>query len=173
MVNGNDGNVTGPVGPEILDWLLDRHAASLELYARQLCDCAEDVVQEALIELADQAETPGDVVAWLYRVVRNKALNASRSARRRRRREAKAASKKPTWFAASAADPIDAQAAAAALEALPGEEREVVVAHIWGGLSFQQIGQLIGTSDSTAHRRYQAALSQLRDKLGVPCPKKS
>ena len=69
------------------------------------------------------------------------------------------------------ADLIDAGTAAAALESLPIEQREVVVARIWGGLTFQEIGRLVGVSDSAAHRRYEAALLALRQKLRVPCPK--
>jgi RNA polymerase sigma factor (sigma-70 family) len=171
MVNGTDFNAGGAVGPELLGRLFDRHAAALELYARQLCDCAEDVVQEALIEFARQPCPPDDAAAWLYRVVRNKAISASRSARRRKRHESEAAGRRSAWFERSAADLIDAGVAAAALESLPVEQREVVVARIWGGLSFQQIGQLVGASDSAAHRRYEAALLALRQKLRVPCLK--
>jgi RNA polymerase sigma factor (sigma-70 family) len=171
MVNGNDSNAGDAVGPEFLGRLLDRHAAALELYARQLCDCSEDVVQEALIELVGQPRRPDDVLAWLYRVVRNKAISALRSARRRKRHETEAVGSRTAWFERSAADRIDADVAATALESLPVEQREVVVARIWGGLSFQQIGQLVGASDSTAHRRCETALLALRQKLRVPCPK--
>jgi DNA-directed RNA polymerase specialized sigma24 family protein len=68
-------------------------------------------------------------------------------------------------------DSVDATSAAAALESLAPHEREVVVAHLWGGLTFNEIGRLMGNSDSTAHRRYEAALSSLRTKLGVSCPR--
>jgi RNA polymerase sigma factor (sigma-70 family) len=171
MVDGNDSSTGGAVGPELLGRLYDRYAAALELYARQLCDCAEDAVQEALIELVNQPQTPNDPAAWLYRVVRNKALSASRSARRRKRHELAVSDSRAAWFERSEADALDAGVAAAALESLPVEQREVVVARIWGGLSFQQIGQLVGASDSAAHRRYEAALSALRQKLRVPCLK--
>ncbi len=170
-MDGHDFSQTGALGPELLGRLFDRHAAVLELLGRQWCDCSEDVVQEALIELAGQACAPGDPVAWLYRVVRNKAISASRSTQRRRRHETEAAGQQPGWFEPSAGDAIDACVAAAALESLPVEQREVVVARIWGGLSFQQIGRLVGASDSAAHRRYEAALSALRKKLRSPCRK--
>ena len=170
-MNGHDSSDGDSPWPEFLGCLIDCHAGALQLYARQLCDYAEDVVQEALMELVAQAEPPRDAVAWLYRVVRNKAISVSRSSRRRRRRENEAAGCRPVWFEPSRADAIDAHAAAAALESLPAEQREVVVARIWGGLSFAQIGQLVGASDSAAHRRYEAGLSALRRKLGIPCPK--
>ncbi len=171
MVKGDDSSANRTVGPELLGRLFDGHTAALELYARQLCDCAEDVVQEALIELVRQPRAPDDLVAWLYRVVRNKAISASRSAGRRKRHETEAAGSRPAWFERSAAELIDAGTATAALELLPLEQREVVVARIWGGLSFQEIGQLVGVSDSAAHRRYEAGLSAVRQKLRIPCPK--
>jgi RNA polymerase sigma-70 factor (ECF subfamily) len=64
---------------------------------------------------------------------------------------------------------LDIEAATTALQALPLELREIVVAHLWGGLSFEQIGELAGVSASTAHRHYTAALQVLRRKLRVTC----
>ena len=171
VVSETDSNATGPVGPELLGRLVDHHAAALELYARQLCPCPQDAVQEALVELACQKTMPQDVVAWLYLVVRNKALSAARAARRRKRRETEAAGQRSAWFMPSAADAVDGQAAAAVLESLPQEYREVVVARVWGTLTFQQIGRMTGTSDSTAHRRYEEALSLLRKEMRLSsCP---
>ncbi len=170
-MEGSDAKATGPPGPELIGRLLDEHGAALELYARQLCDSPEDCVQEALVELARQPNTPEEVLPWLYRVTRNKAISASRSAKRRRRREREVAQRRGTWFAPSPGDSVDAESAAAALESLSGQEREVVVARLWGGLTFNEIGRLTGTSDSTAHRRYEAALTSLREKLGVSCPR--
>jgi RNA polymerase sigma factor (sigma-70 family) len=172
-VNAHDSNATGPVGPLLLGRLLDEHAAALELYARQFCRCPEDVVQEALIELVRQPAAPREIVAWLYRVVRNKALSASRSADRRQRREAAVAAERAEWFVPADDAPVNTRAVSDALESLPTDQREVVVAHVWGGLTFEEIGQLTGVSDSAAHRRYTAALSALRGRLKLPCVKKT
>ena len=101
MVNDNDSIVSCPIGPELLGRLLHCHAAALELYARQFCRYPDDVVQQAMLELVRQRTMPGDVVAWLYRVVRNKAISAARSARRRRLGEAEAAERKADWFNAA------------------------------------------------------------------------
>jgi RNA polymerase sigma-70 factor (ECF subfamily) len=158
------------MGPELLRKLVDEHAAALVLYARQWCAAPEDVVQEAFIKLAGQRTTPAQVVPWLYRVVRNVAVSAARAAARRRRHEAVAAARVPTWFGPPTGGWLDAEAATAALHALPLEQREIVVAHIWGGLTFEQIGEVTGVSASTAHRGYLAGLSALRERLGVSCP---
>ena len=50
---------------------------------------------------------------------------------------------------------------------LDAESREIIIAHIWTGLTFRQIAEVFGTSSSAVHRQYHAALSQLRDQLGV------
>ena len=158
------------LGPELLGRILDEHAAALVLYARQWCDSPEDVVQEAVLALVRQRAQPVEVAPWLFRVVRNGAIAAVRRSGRRRRREQAAAAARGEWFLPTEGDGLDAAAASAALAGLPLEEREAIVARLWGGLSFEQIGQLSGTSSSTAHRRYQAGLAALRERLGVTCP---
>jgi RNA polymerase sigma factor (sigma-70 family) len=153
--------------------LIDQHAAALELYARQWCEAAEDVVQDAFLKLAGQPRPPDNPAAWLFRAVRNGAINAAVAARRRRRHESEAAADVWGWFRSpddeSASVPIDPAAAEAELQHLPLDQREVIVAHLWGGLTFEEIGQIAGTSSSTAHRLYAAGLSTLRERLGVTC----
>jgi RNA polymerase sigma-70 factor (ECF subfamily) len=158
------------MGPEQLNRLVNEHAAALVLYARQWCAAPEDVVQEAFIKLAARRPSPDNLVGWLYRVVRNGALASARAERRRRRHETAAALRTPNWFAPAQASRLDGEIATAALQTLPIEERETLVAHLWGGLTFEQIGELTGVSSSTAHRRYLAALYALRERLRVPCP---
>ena len=67
----------GRIGPNLLASLFDAHAAALALYARQWCDGPEDIVQEAFVKLARQRPPPDRAVPWLYRVVRNGAIEAS------------------------------------------------------------------------------------------------
>jgi RNA polymerase sigma-70 factor (ECF subfamily) len=153
------------VGPELLGDLLTRHGAALELYARQWCRTPEDVVQQAFVQLARQRSVPEQAVTWLYRVVRNGAISAQRAEQRRRKHEAAAAESAEAWFVAGESSGIDAVAAAAALSSLAADEREVIVAHLWGGLTFQEISAVSGLSASTAHRRYESGLRLLRDIL--------
>jgi RNA polymerase sigma-70 factor (ECF subfamily) len=161
------------MGPDELGRVIDRHAAALTLYARQWCAAPEDVVQDAFLQLARQKEAPRDVPAWLYRVVRNAAVSAARAEARRRRHEAAAAAHMPGWFTPDPTGPLDAAAVREALQGLPVEEREVIVARLWGGLTFEQVAAVAGCSSSTAHRRYLAGLSSLRERLKVPCPNTS
>jgi RNA polymerase sigma factor (sigma-70 family) len=161
------------MSPELLGRLVDEHTPALVLYARQWCAAPEDIVQEAFLKLVAQRRPPDQPVAWLYRVVRNAAVSAWRSARRRRRHEANAAAQMPAWFLPTPDARLDIEAATQALQALPLEQRETIVAHLWGGLTFEQIAEVTGTSASTAHRWYAAGLAGLRERLDVPCPKTS
>ena len=158
-----------PLDPDSLSRVLNRHGPALVLYARQWCATPEDVVQEAFVRLAGQRPRPRDPVGWLYRVVRNGAINASRMAGRRARREADAATRGEPWFHASPDDRLDAAAATEALAGLPIEQRETIVAHLWGGLAFEEIARLTGSSTSTVHRWYHQGLEALRERLGVSC----
>lgn len=157
--------------PEKLGALLARYAAPLALYARQWCDRPDDVVQEAFVQLARQSTAPHDPPAWLYRVVRNMATSARRSDVRRRRREQIVAEERRGWFTTEAEKQIDADAAVAALQDLDDDLRETVTAHLWGGLTFEQIAGLMSCSSSTAHRRYEQGLQRLRERLERPCLK--
>ncbi len=160
------------MGPDELARLVDKHAAALTLYARQWCGTPEDVVQTAFLKLVRQRVAPENLVAWLFRVVRNAAIDAGRSARRRQKYEHRAAGNAPLWFVPTE-DPtgLDARTAAAALQQLPDEIREIMVAHLWGGLTFEQIAGMVGGSASTCYRRFALGLDLLREKLGEKrCP---
>lgn len=152
---------------------MDRHAAGLVLFARQWCGTPEDVVQAAFLKLARAGAVPDSPLPWLYRVVRHGAIDAGRADRRRRHHEARAAGRTPCWFTPPD-DPtgLDAHAATEALQTVPLEYREVVVAHLWGGLTFEQVAAAFGGSATTAHRRYVAGIDLLRERLKVPAPTK-
>ena len=153
------------IGPELLGRLLDEHGDALALYARGWCDGPEDVVQEAFLQLMRQPRAPERIVPWLYRVVRNGAISASRAAVRRRRYETFAAGREQSWFVAAAGERLDAATATQALKELSDVERETIVARLWGGLTFEEIARLAGSTLPTTYRRYQTGLTQLRERL--------
>jgi RNA polymerase sigma-70 factor (ECF subfamily) len=156
-----------PLTPQDLGRLYRQHAPALRLFARQWPIDGEDVVHDAFVALARQSRPPDNVMAWLYHVVRTGSLAAARSAGRRRRRES-VASAPEAWFTA-ADNRLDADVAARALATLPLEQREVIVARLWGGLAFDEVAKLVGCSLPTAHRRYHTGLTELRMRLNVPC----
>jgi RNA polymerase sigma-70 factor (ECF subfamily) len=140
--------------------LFDRHAAALVLYASQWTPLADDCVQEALIELARQPSAPDNPAAWLYRVVRNRALNAVRAQRRRATHEQAAVAWRELRLRDPAAPP--GVELADALAMLDSASREIVVLRVWGQLAWQEIADIVGGSKSAAQRHYVQALAQLR-----------
>ena len=150
--------------------LIDRHSPALVLFARQRCDTPEDVVQEAFCALASQRVPPDDPAAWLFRTVRNRSLDAGKADRRRKRREA-AVGGSATWFVEPRVNGLEAAEAVEALKSLPDERRDVIVLRLWSDLTLEQVAAAVGCSVSTAHRRYEAGLSALRERLGESCPK--
>ena len=78
------------------------------------------------------------------------------------------------WFSPSY-DPtgLDARAGRLALADLPAETREIIVMHVWGSLTFEQIAQAVESSAATCYRRYAEGLEKLRLKLGVERPAKT
>lgn len=157
----------GPIGAKLIGGLLDEHGPALVLFARQFCKCPEDAVQEAFVKLARQPRPPDAPVPWLYRVVRNAALSASRAERRRRRREERVAHDRPDWFVSGHEEAIDARLASDVVADLPDEQREAVVLRIWAGMTFEEMAAVAGVTSSTAHRRYSAGIESIRERMGL------
>ncbi len=157
------------IDPEELATLFDRHAPALELYVRQWCRDAADVAQSAFVRLAEQPEAPRQPVPWLYRVARNLAITRARAESVRRRHQQRLGAEAVSWFVSSAEQAIDAAEAAAALAELPDDRREVVVLRIWGGLTFDEIAEVLRSSRTTVFRKYTAALASLKQRLESPC----
>jgi len=67
------------------------------LYARQWADSADDLVQEAFRPAGATVAPPGQVLPWLYRVIRNQALANHRSTTRRRQRETRSGNPE-AWY---------------------------------------------------------------------------
>ena len=161
------------ISPELLGRLLDEQGGALALFAAQWTDAPDDCVQEALIELARQSPVPDSPVAWLFRVVKHRAISRARSARRRERHESSFGRLKIREGETPPEPLAEPEEIAAALDSLPSELREVIVARTWGGLGFDKIAELVGCSTSTAHRRYIAGLVALRERLELACPTNS
>ncbi len=161
-----------PTGSRQIAELLDTHGASLELYAAQWTVAPADCVQEAFIQLAVQIEQlgalPANPTAWLYRVVRNHALNAARAQRRRDHYE-RIAARLVEGKQGHHPHGADNLPLLEALDTLPPDLREIVVLRIWSELTWQELADVTETSSSSAQRRYVAALTRLRQQLESSC----
>ncbi|MCA9144858.1 MAG: sigma-70 family RNA polymerase sigma factor [Planctomycetaceae bacterium] len=150
---------------EALQTLIDSHGAALELYARQWYHSPDDALQEALIELLRQNAGPDQPVAWLFKTIRHRAMNLARGERRRSEHHRQASQQRDEWFSEDNNLGFESEELQEAISRLPDLEREIVVARIWGELSFEQIAGVVDTSSSSAHRRYRSALQSLHEML--------
>ncbi len=137
---------------------------SLLLFARQWDEnAAEDVVQNALVKLYElKTERPENAVAWLFAVVRNESNDRFRKRKTRQKHDENYARSRQNWFEPDHASRLDAEAVAENLQKLPLETRQVIVAKIWGELTYEEIAEMIGSSKSAVHRKYVEGLTQLR-----------
>jgi RNA polymerase sigma-70 factor (ECF subfamily) len=155
------------------DWeqLYDEHAAALVLYARQWlrsASDAEDAVQDAFVRLLQSPRHFGDrPVPILYQAVKWAALDRLRRMDRLGKREEAAGDLEPDRVLFENVLERQEQRAhlEAGLQALPEEQREVLTLHIWGNLSFREIGATLGISQNTAASRYRYALKHLSQAL--------
>lgn len=147
--------------------LIESQAGPLRLWVRTRGGSCEDVVQEAFCRLAVQEPVPMNPVAWLYRVCRNLAESERLSDERRRQREQVRA--QSLFSGGGPSDPLELVEVLRAVEELDSDLREVVLARVWGQLSWEEVGRLCGISTSTAFRRYETALKSLRSKLETKC----
>jgi RNA polymerase sigma-70 factor (ECF subfamily) len=156
------------------DWrgLWEEYGPKLLLFARQqtaqLSD-AEDIVQEAFVRCWQVGQTNADLSpGLLFTMVKRIAIDHARKTEGRRQRESQArllADREEAWFVDPAEEQERKHQIEEALRALPVAQREVLALKIWGGLTFEQIGETLGISPHTAASRYRYALGQLRQVL--------
>jgi RNA polymerase sigma factor (sigma-70 family) len=162
--------MTMPPGDARVAELFDAHSRALVLYARQWAGgSAEDIVQRVFVRLLSQRRLPAEPRTWLFKCVRNEAIDLWRAEQRRQQREQSVAVDADAWFVARPGDAVDAFQAEAALMSLPHDLREVVTLRLWSGLNLSEIAEVTGVVVSTAHKRYEAAIQLLREKLEQPC----
>jgi RNA polymerase sigma-70 factor (ECF subfamily) len=143
-------------------------APGLLLFARQWTrspDDAEDIVQEAFVKFWRRNHQVNNR-ALLYATVRSIALDFIRRDRRRARREANVFVGTESTIEPQFELEDETQAAlAAAVDALPHDQREVLVLKIWNELTFAEIAAALGISQNTAASRYRYALAGLKKSL--------
>lgn len=111
--------------------------------------------------------------AYLYRIAHNVLVDHYRSGSRR----AEAASREPAELAAPGGAPeldVDREELrvrlSRALDALPTAQREAFLLHQEGGLTLEQIGQVVGVGRETVKSRLRYAVRRLRTELAEPEP---
>lgn len=171
-----------PSEAESIDWSswLAEYGPRLLLYARQQCRSyadAEDVLQEALVQLVHAVEGgsfSGSAAQWsayAHTAIRHLAMDRGRREQVRRnyaeaqQETLREGEEETPWLSCAADDEYLRKKLEGNLRKLPAEFAEVVVLHIWGEHTFQQIADMTGCKLSTVTSRYRYALQSLRKEL--------
>ena len=101
-----------------------------------------------------------DRKAYLFTCVRNAILNDAKT-----RQRSVALYEEVAWFEPPHRDYAAELNLRRALYLLPDDQREVVVLHVWGELTFLQIAEVMRIRSNTAASRYRYALSRLRESM--------
>jgi RNA polymerase sigma-70 factor (ECF subfamily) len=142
--------------------LYDRHSSALLGYASAITGeraAAEDVVHQVFLKMMKGNLLPSEPAAYLFRAVRNAALNARRNGMRHVQLD-----REQAWFEASG-DKETGMALQAALLQIPAEQREVVVLRVWCEMTLAEIGEILEASPNTVASRYRYGLSKLRELM--------
>jgi RNA polymerase sigma-70 factor (ECF subfamily) len=128
---------------------------------------AEELVQEAFARVWASPNTPSaepDFRRWLYRAI----TNLARDYHRRRSVEGKL-----LFWNPPVVDPIDEVVHRAqdrellrAVLTLSFKDRQAIYLHYFDGLTFAEVGEVIGVSEIAARVRVHRALQRLRGQLG-------
>jgi RNA polymerase sigma-70 factor (ECF subfamily) len=120
-----------------------------------------------------RGDRPADLVAWVFVVTWNVAVDQRR--RRQRRPEPAALDEETIVHPTAATGPVralehqeDLQRAQRAIERLADPEKQVFLLRVAGGLSFAAVAEALAIPEGTAKTRMRAALQRLRWALGVP-----
>ncbi len=132
---------------------------------------ADDLLQETFLQLHRVRHTyqpPRPVKPWVYAIARNVFLMQRRSATRRSRHESVADDALPEVPVPPEMEALgDRDAIRVALERISEGRREPLVLHHILGMSFKEIGAVLGISEGAAKVRAHRALVELREALGV------
>jgi RNA polymerase sigma-70 factor, ECF subfamily len=150
-----------------IEGLYRQYGGALVLFAISICgesSRAQDAVHQVFLKLmeTDSLTSALDPKAYLFASVRNVLLNDNKHRKRN-----VAIEPEQLWFRPPDRDYAAELNLRRALQALPDDQRQVVVLHIWGELTFGQVAGILNVSANTAASRYRYAISKLREAMAA------
>ncbi len=158
--------------------IFDRHASAAFSLAYRMCGrraAAEDIVQDAFLSLwrSGSGYDPrrGSVRSWVLSVVHNRAIDAFRRQGPRDRRDISDEGIAERLPAPDATDAEverrdDARQVRTALDELPPDQRRVIELAYFGGLTHNQIAEMLDLPPGTVKGRMRLGLTKMRYVLG-------
>ena len=150
---------------EGLRTVYELYRTELYIFALSITRCnqsAEDAVHEAFRKVLGKGYAPEALRPYLFRCVRNAALDELRSVKRRGRRDSIFASAQEN---ASTPPALSASEMDEFIERLSPDERECIVLKMYSGLSFKEIAETRRASPNTVASWYRRGLQKLRAHL--------
>lgn len=155
-----------------LDRLVERFQGPLLRFARGFvrdAGAAEDLVQETFLRLIRATPTldeDGVLGPWLYRVCRNLAYDNRKMETREMQRRDRVPPPEPAPGPAGATEQSESCAILRReLDLLPEREREALRLKVDQGLSYQQIGEVLGVKPGTVGWLVHQAMNRLTERL--------
>src|SRR6478752_1480254 len=151
--------------------LVERFSPKLRYFLRKLlasADGAEDALQDVWLEVfrgLARLEDPQAMVAWLYRIARDRAYARLRKARRLELSLDETAVMEPTTEAEKEFSAEDAASIHAGLDALPAQQREVLVLRFLEEMSYEEIAKVVGCELGTVRSRIHYAKRARRERV--------
>ena len=150
-----------------VELLYQQHGGALLLFARAIAGDrarAQDALHQVFLRMLEHGNLRqvADVKAYLFASVRNAILNDAKVQQRNVVLDEESA-----WFDPPHRDYTAELNLRRALRALTEDQRQVVVLHVWGELTFMQIAGVLEISPNTAASRYRYGLAQLRESMCV------
>ncbi|HJQ09040.1 MAG TPA: sigma-70 family RNA polymerase sigma factor [Candidatus Saccharimonadales bacterium] len=152
--------------------LVERYQVGLIIHCDRLLsdrDEAEDVAQKAFIKayekLASFDSDKARYSTWLYRIATNMCLDVLKSQKRAIPSDIEDTVGAEALDAALMHDETIREVRTAVLGLMPPEQRRVIEAYYWDGMSYQAIADEIGVPINTVKSWMYRAKQQLRSKL--------
>ena len=158
--------------------IFERHAGAGYSLALRMCGrraLAEDIVQDAFLSLwrsgTSYDRTRGSVRSWVLSAVHNRAVDALRRAGSKAGRDVPDEGIAERLPAPEATDAeVERRDAArqvrSALDELPADQRQVIELAYFGGLTHNQIAEMLELPPGTVKGRMRLGLSKMRFALG-------
>jgi RNA polymerase sigma-70 factor (ECF subfamily) len=148
-----------------IEALYRQHGAALLLFASAISGDrgrAQDALHQVFLKAIENGRVSQakNKKAYLFACVRNAVLNDAKVQDRNMPLDIDSA-----WFSPPDRDYAVEQNLRRALGELPDDQREVIVLHVWGELTFSEIADLLGVNSNTAASRYRYALAKLRGSM--------
>jgi RNA polymerase sigma-70 factor (ECF subfamily) len=148
--------------------LVERFSPRLRYFLRKLLPSAhdaEDTLQDVWLDVLralGRLSDPQALVAWLYRIARDRAFARLRKAQRYEQLPDEGTVADTTADDNRDFSPEDANRIHAALDLLPAEQREVLVLRFLEEMTYEQIAAVVGLNVGTVRSRLHYAKRALR-----------